>query len=460
MTGLVVHRGNSWKAQKDNLGPQIGFAWSPNKFGSKLVFRGGYGLSFNQEEIAISSNIVQNPGLVVFPSLNMPTPGSANPGIIYAVSSGVNNLYGYPANSHTESSFGPNGLPTTGSVGIQIFPNTVPTMRVHHWSADMQYDLGHQFVMTVGYQGSLSRDIYFHENPNAVPATSGYTLNPQINGGDNWGVNGRGNYNAMLTELKHQFSRQFMADAQFTWSKSMDTSSAPYSEQPYPYDLSLDYGRSDYNVGRAFKLYGMWQPVFFHGSNSWVEKIAGGWSLSGIFNWHSGFPWNPIVSVVGGNLYCGECGYGGLLPAAYLGGAGSSTGSDAFKGPVSSNYPLAGTSPLKAGAYFSTPTYTAYNCNTCYGTALPQAPGVARNSLTGPGYRDVDLTLSKGFGLPKMRVLGENARLEFRMDAFNVFNNMNLNPNNVSNNTGNSNFGTISNALASRVLSLGARFSF
>ncbi len=72
----------------------------------------------------------------------------------------------------------------------------------------------------------------------------------------------------------------------------------------------------------------------------------------------------------------------------------------------------------------------------------------------------MDLTLSKGFGLPKMRVLGENARLEFRMDAFNVFNNMNLNPNNVSNNTGNSNFGTISNALAARVLSLGARFNF
>ena len=70
----------------------------------------------------------------------------------------------------------------------------------------------------------------------------------------------------------------------------MDTSSAPYSEQPYPYALNLDYGRSDYNVTNAFKLFGMWQPVFFHGSNNWVEKIAGGWSLSGIWNWHSGFP--------------------------------------------------------------------------------------------------------------------------------------------------------------------------
>ena len=228
-------------------------------------------------------------------------------------------------------------------------------MRIHHYSFDMQYDLGHQYVMSVGYQGSLSRDLFFHENPLAVPATQGYALNPQINGGDYWGVNGRGNYNAMLAELKHQFSHQFMADAQYTWARSMDTSSAPYSEQLYPYNVGLNYGRSDYNVTNAFKLFGMWQPVFFHGSNRWVEKIAGGWSLSGIWNWHSGFPWNPFVSAVGGNLYCGQCGYGQLFPAAYLGGAGSSTSNDAFKGHVSSNYPKGAT------AYFAAPTVLGDN---------------------------------------------------------------------------------------------------
>jgi hypothetical protein len=57
-------------------------------------------------------------------------------------------------------------------------------------------------------------------------------------------------------------------------------------------------------------------------------------------------------------------------------------------------------------------------------------------------------------------VVGGRARLEFRLDAFNVFNDMNLNPNQISNNIGNSNFGTISGAFAARVLSLGARFSF
>jgi hypothetical protein len=454
LTGLTVSKGDSWNAQKNNFGPEVGFAWSPTRFDGKLVFRGGYGLNYNQEEIAISANINSNPGLSIGEYLNMSNPSSPNPGITYALSSNPHSFLGYPANPNTVLTFGSNGLPTTGVVNVGIFPNTMPTQRVHHYSLDMQYDLGHNYVMSLGYQGSLSRDLFFHENPLAVPATLGYALNPQISGGDYWGSSGRANYNAMLAELKHQFSHQFMADVQYTWSKSMDIDSAPYSEQLYPYDVSLNYGRSDYNVTNSFKTFGMWQPVFFHGSNGWLEKIAGGWSLSGIWNWHSGFPWTPFVNAnASGSLYCGNCGYGQLLPAAYLGGAGSSTSNKAFEGFVSSNYPNG------AGAYFSTPTYTAYG-GTASGTALPQAPGVGRNSLNLPGYKDVDLTLTKGFGLPKMPVLGENAKLEFRIDAYNVFNNLNLNPNSISNNIGSSNFGTISSALGARVIVLGARFNF
>jgi hypothetical protein len=192
-----------------------------------------------------------------------------------------------------------------------------------------------------------------------------------------------------------------------------------------------------------------------------VEKIVGGWSLSPILNIHSGFPWSPLVNVVaaggGGSLYCGTCGYSTLQPAAYLGGAGDSTSNDQFK--TGSNYPLAATNPLHGGVYFSTPTYTAYT-GSAYGNALPQSPGVHRNSLTGPGYRDVDITLAKSFGLPKLPVLGENAKFEFRMDAYNLFNNLNFNPTSISNNIANSNFGTAQSALGARTVSLGARFNF
>lgn len=453
LTGLTVTKGHSWNAEKGNFSPEIGFAWSPAQFHDKLVVRGGYGLNYSEEEIAISAGIQGNPGLSIGEYITMASPTGPDPGILYAVSSDPKNPFGYPANSNFTLSFGSNGLPTSGAVGVTVFPRTLPTLRVHHYSLDTQYDLGHSFVATLGYQGSVSHNILFHQNVLAVPAVQGDTLNPAINGGDYWSDIGRANYNALLAELKHQFSDQFMADVQFTWAKSLDNGSQPYTEPYYPYSPDLSYGRSDYDAGKAFRIFGMWQPVIFHGSNKWMEKLAGGWSLSGIFNVHSGFPWSPVVSVVGGSLYCGQCGYNNLYPGAYLGGAGTSTNNNAFRTAQTSNFPNGGT------AYFSAPTYTPFN-GTSSGTQVPQAPGVHRNSLRLPGYKDVDLTLAKAFGLPSMRVLGENAKLEFRFDAYNVFNNLNFNPNDISNNIANSNFGTISGALAGRTATLGARFSF
>jgi hypothetical protein len=412
LTGMSVRKGgNLWQAQKGNFGPQIGFAWSPTAFHDKFVLRGGFGLNYNQEEIAISGNSSGNPGRTVSPQFALATPTSSNPGIVYAIPSDAKSLFGYPANPNTIVSFGTNGLPTSSQVGVTAYPANLPTMYTEHFSVDTQYDLGHQLVATVGYQGSLSRHTYFQYEENAVAAVQGLALNPGVSNVDFYGNQAHGNNNSFLAGLKHQFSHQFMADAEFNWSKSMDTSSAPYEEQYYPYDTSLSYGRSDYNVGKAFKLFGMYQPVFFHGDHAWLEKIAGGWSLSGIYNVHSGFPWYPIVSVNGGSLYCSTCNYTQLLPGAYLGGAGHDTSNSAYKsGPlvgngVNKNFPQAATDG-NANAYFSNPAYTLGgdfpSTATPINAPIPQAPGVSRNSLTGPGYRDVDGTLSKSFGLPNI----------------------------------------------------------
>jgi len=450
LTGLNIRKGDSWNAQKNNFGPQVGFAWSPNRSNGKLVVRGGYGLNYNQMELALSANVSQNPGLVVNPSFTMATPGSPNPGIVYAVSSNVHSLTNFPANPNTISSFAANGLPASGAaVNVVIFPRDFPTLRVHHYSLQTEYDFGNNYVLSLGYQGSLSRNLVYHQNPNAAPAAFGFPLNPQIGGGDYWNMNGYGNYNALITEVRHQFSHQFMADVQFTFARSMDTASGPYYENPHPYNPSLDYGPSDYNVNRAFKIYALWQPRLFHGNNVF-EKIAGGWTISGIFNYHSGFPWSPTVNVVGGSLYCGTCGYTSLYPAAYLGGAGTSTSNDQFK--TGSNYAKGG------AAYFSTPSYTAFT-GSQFGPALPQN-GLHRGFLVGPNYRDVDMTLVKAFGLPTMPVLGENSKIEFRVDAYNIFNNLNFNPTNISNNIANSNFGQDTQALNGRTVTLGARFNF
>src|SRR5260370_42495360 len=197
LTGLVGRRGSSWNSKKNNFGPQVGFAWSPasllgHGFQSRLVIRGGYGIGYSGEEIAISANIVGNPGLAVSPVFNFINPSTcSNPalqnqncGIVYALSSDPRNLNGYPANTNAISTFGSNGLPTTGRAFLSIFPTDLPTRLFHHYSVDAQYDLGHQFVASLGCQGSLSRNTFFHDDPRTLPATKGFAVNPLIDARD------------------------------------------------------------------------------------------------------------------------------------------------------------------------------------------------------------------------------------------------------------------------------------
>jgi hypothetical protein len=463
--------GNLYEAQKGNFGPQFGFAWSPMRNQGNIVIRGGFGLNYNQEETAIAASGAGNVPNLNNPNFTSTSPSQINSSIVYAVPDDSHTVLGYPPNPNTIVSFNANNLPTTGSVSVTGFPSSVPTAYTYHYSLDTQMNLGRQWVATIGYSGSMGRHIIHQYNAYVLAAVSGIPVNPAVNGINYFNNEGNSNYNALLTDIKHQFSHSFLLDTQYTWSKSMDNGSQPYYEDPYPYNPRLSYGRSDYNVGQAFKIYGLWQPTFFHG-NGLLEKTLGGWSLSGILNIHSGFPWTPTYSdIQNGSLYFQGSGYGSLRPAAYKGGAGRDQSNDAFKsgpnvtGGFNKNYPLG------ALAYFTVPTYTPVlnPLPATYGP--PQAPGVARNSLTGPGYRDVDATITKAFGIPKLPVLGENARIEVRVDAFNLFNNLNLNGQSISNNissgvdtngnpVSNPTFGQAGSALGSRTLDIQARFSF
>jgi hypothetical protein len=68
LTSLAVPtRSNLYDVQKGNFGPQFGFAYNP-EFSRKLVIRGGFGLNYNQEEIAISANGNGNPPATIAPN--------------------------------------------------------------------------------------------------------------------------------------------------------------------------------------------------------------------------------------------------------------------------------------------------------------------------------------------------------------------------------------------------------
>ena len=466
MTGLNVRVGGKlYTPQQLNFGPQLGFAYSPTMFQNKMVVRGGFGINFNQNEIAITANGFGNPPNAVSANFNcgypFPNPTCSGIGILYQTATSITSIFGYPPNPATITNFGPNNLPLTGTTSLTGFDSHPGTISNYHFSLDTQYQLPYNTVASVGYQGSLTRHLLVQNNYNAVAAARGFALNPVVSFFDFYTNSGSGNYNALIALVRHSFSHTFQAEAQYTYSKAMDENSGPYYEDYYPYDTHAAYGPSNYNVTNAFRLFGLWQPVFFHG-NSWEEKVIGGWTLSGIWNVHSGFPFTPTYNIAG-NLYTSNSGYGQLRPTSRLPGAGRSTSNKTFMQQTNPNYGGNGT------MFFTSPTYVTGAPFPATSPAPP--PGLHRNSEAGPGYNGVNASLAKAFGMPNTRLLGEHASLEFRVDTYNLFNKTNINAQSIDTNLGsvnpdgtisqvNSDFGVAGGALGSRTIQLQTRFSF
>jgi hypothetical protein len=461
--------GDLYSASAHNFGPQIGFAWTPRTLaGRPFVVRGGFGIGYNRMEEAVTTQPITNVPFDAFFNFE----GASAADILYATPSSPDQFSNWPTNPHAVLTFNSTThVPTTGApvslYGIQ--PN-LPTPYTMRYSIETQYDAGHNWVATIGYQGNQSRH-YTREQNLDWEFTP---VNPQINNIYEYTNDADGNYNALITELEHHFAQGFQIDAQYTYSRAMDDSSDDYFIEDYEFDPRDNWGPSDYDVTNNFKLWGLWSPKFFSGGHDWMEKVIGGWTVSGIWNVHSGFPWTPEygVQVVGDpdtcSLIYNGSGYCTIRPAAYLGGAGTDHSNSAIEsGPMPSDPTALNVNFSKgAAAYFTPPTLTA--------SGIPPAPGVERNSFRGPRYSDVDAQLAKAFGLPTMSVFGENASLEFRANFYNLFNQVNLVPlpdqtigtlsfdptTGAETVTQNPTFGQAQNALAGRVIELQARFSF
>jgi hypothetical protein len=225
----------------------------------------------------------------------------------------------------------------------------------------------------------------------------------------------------------------------YRWAKSIDIVS---NENPtastnptYPLDVRQERGPSDYDVRHHFVVSGLWDLPFFRGRKDVAGKILGGWEVSGIGTFHTGFPWTPVIGQCVTTLGPTLC---PTRPVAYFGGAGDDSSNDAF---------INGTNFPGGGARF-------------FDTSAPNGrlPGIGRNSFRGPKYRQIDLTLAKRFGLP-----WESANFEIKANFFNIFNILNLQPlgfNTDSTNITNSNFGRSVRGLSGRVIEIQGRLNF
>ncbi|MDQ2950552.1 MAG: TonB-dependent receptor, partial [Acidobacteriota bacterium] len=257
LTGLTIKKGGDLTGtSKKNFGPQVGFAWSPgslaaHNFQNKLVLRGGFGIGYNTQQLATLSNGRSNPPFIESLSLN-----STNCCILYSIPGDINSFTGYPSNPAAINTFDPvSGLPTTSLAGAKVnlqgFPSYQKTPITYRYSLDVQYDLGHSWVATIGYQGSQSRNyslqlplhLLYFANPNPKVNTLAFFTN-----------DGAAHYNALLTEIQHRFSNTFTIDFQYRLSRTTDQGSQDYYTDLYPFDINAWNGPSDNDVTHNFKL--------------------------------------------------------------------------------------------------------------------------------------------------------------------------------------------------------------
>jgi hypothetical protein len=356
--------------------------------------------------------------------------------ILYALGAD-NTPFSYPTNPALILNFNSQGIPTntTQDKKVEIYgaPAKVPTPYVYTYSLGGQYSLPHQLTADVSYQGSASRKqvrlvnqrFIYPNDPGSFFASAVFFPTPD----------GTASYNALLASLSRRFSRGFQFNANYRWSKSIDIISSDEVGAPtnptFPLDVRQERGPSDFDVRHYFVFSALYELPFLRNRKDALGAILGGWQVSTIATYHTGFPWTPVAR-----------------PTQYFGGAGTDSSNEAFI--TGSNIPGGGPQ------FFSTIGATGQ------GSVVGLLPGVGRNSFRGPKYRDMDLTLSKRFGLS--RFLNEGSNFEVRANFFNVFNLLNLQSFGFDTNSTHvdrpATFGRSAGALAGRVIEFQGRFNF
>ena len=270
---------------------------------------------------------------------------------------------------------------------------------------------------------------------------------------------GFSNYNALQASLRHRMTHGFQFDFNYTYSKSIDLCSDA--------ERLGNYGSMNFSGG--CQIYNAWSPYLFravsdfdttHQLNAnWIadlpfgrgrafapyvnrtlDAIIGGWQLSGLFRWTSGFPYT---------IYNNAADY----PTDwYWEGAAVPTVSHVTSGA----YHVAN------GNVNLFPNPSA--AENLFQPALPGQVGV-RNFVRGDGYFGIDLGLSKRWTMP----WADKQSLALRWEVFNLtnstrfdFNDQNAGSSSESNNTiANPNFGNYTHLMTNpRVMQFALRFEF
>jgi hypothetical protein len=262
-------------------------------------------------------------------------------------------------------------------------------------------------------------------------------------------------YNAMIVILRKRLSQGVQMDFNYTYSHSIDNFSGISRNNGNPFNnaqsvlcdatnLGTCKGNSEFDVTHQITGDVIYDLPFGRGkafarnSSRWLDEIIGGWQVSGIYTWRTGFAF-PVLSNAS-TVTFGNTAY------PIFNGNTSALQVDPHTDSTLPGNPIELFKNTQAAlAAFSAPTGLQTG---------------SRDELRGPHFVNVDLALAKSFP-----IWGEKYRLQFRAEAYNAFNHPNFAlPSSI--NINGTNFGQITSTSstsgdqAARVLQFALRFDF
>jgi hypothetical protein len=322
----------------------------------------------------------------------------------------------------------------------------------YQWNVQGQRQLGPNLVVSLAYVASHGHNLPFPVDINEVPEDKLSANDQQFRPYPQFGTlsttgtvaneNAISNYNSLQATIQKRFTSGLSFNFNYVWShflSDMDSagwgshSGAQYYQNSY--DPSANYGNSNFDVRNSFKGNVLYQLPFGRGrqflnSNELLDEVIGGWQASSTIVLLDGQPFTAVMQD-GSNSYS--------LAGSNFAWFPNRTGSTSLKNR--------GVSQWFNEAAFAVPASGTFG-------------NEGRNSLTGPGFNRINLSLGKTFDI------WEQVHLQIRADANNAFNHpsFGLPDNNLTVSTsgaiatGTSKITTLSDP--GRTMQLSARFSF